>query len=87
MKWEFLKYEIHKFTISFSKNKTKSMREKLNLVKKQNLLEGKLNCNEAKDEYNVCKENLNVVYDEIANGIKIRSRCNWYKLGEKSNKF
>ena len=35
MKWEFLKYEICKFTISFSKNKTKSMREKkLNLVKK-----------------------------------------------------
>ena len=36
-----------------------------------------------KDEYNVCKENLNVIYDEIANWIKIRSRCNWYELGEK----
>ena len=88
MKWEFLKYEIHKFTMSFSKNKTKSMREKkLNLEKKLKLLEGKLNCNEAKDKYNVCKENLNVIYDEIAHGIKIRSRCNWYELGEKSNKF
>ena len=87
MKWEFLKYEIPKFTISFSKNKTKSMREKkLNLEKKLKLLEGKLNCNEAKDQYNVCKENLNVIYDEIAHGIKI-SRCNWYVLGEKSNKF
>ena len=28
MKWEFLKYEIHKFTISFSKKKAKSMQEK-----------------------------------------------------------
>ena len=28
MKWGFLKYEIGKFTISFSKNKAKSMREK-----------------------------------------------------------
>ena len=28
MKWGFLKYEICKFTISFSKNKAKSMREK-----------------------------------------------------------
>ena len=88
IKWEFLKYEIRKFTISFSKNKAKSMREKkLNLEKKLKLLEEKLNCNEAKDEYNVCKENLDVIYDEIANGIKIRSRCNWYGPGEKSNIF
>ena len=57
------------------------------LEKKLKLLESQLNYNEAKDEYNVCKENLNVIYDEIANGIKIRSRCNWYELGEKSNKF
>ena len=64
MKWEFLKYETRKFTISFSKNKAKPMREKkLNLEKKLKLLEGKLNCNEAKDEHNVCKENLNVIYD------------------------
>ena len=63
------------------------LQKKLNLEKKLRLLEGKLNCNEAKDEYNICKENLNVIYDERANGIKIRSRCNWYELGEKSNKF
>ena len=88
MKWEYLKYEIRRFTISFSKNKTESMLEKkLNLEKKLKLLERKLNCNEAKDKYNVCKENRNVIYDEIASGIKIRSRCNWYELGEKSNKF
>ena len=40
MKWEFLRYEIFKFTISFSKNKTKSMREKkLNLEEKLKLSE------------------------------------------------
>ena len=51
MKWEYLKYEIRRFTISFSKNKTKSMQEKkLNLEKKLKLLERKLNCNEFKDE-------------------------------------
>ena len=61
------------------------MRKEVKFRKKLKLLEGKLNCNEAKDEYNVCKENLNVIYNEIANGIKIRSRCNWYELGEKSN--
>ena len=52
MKWEYLKYEIRKFSISFSKNKTESIREKkLNLEKKLKLLEAKLNCNKAKDEY------------------------------------
>ena len=61
-------------------------KNKLNLEQKPKLLEGKLNCNEAKDEY-VCKENLNVIYNDIANGIKIRSRCNWYELGKKSKFF
>ena len=52
-------------------------KRKLNLQKKLKLLERKLNCNEAKDlQGNVCKENLNAIYDEIANGIKIKSRCN-----------
>ena len=87
MKWECLKYEILKSTVSFSK-KTKSRREKkLHLEKKLKLLKGKLDCNDAKDEYNVCKGSLNVIYDQIANGIKIKSWCNWYELGEKSNKF
>ena len=70
------------------KSKSKSMWEKkLHLEKKLKLLEGKLNWNEAKDEYNICEENINTIYDEIASGIKIRSRCNWCELGEKSNKF
>ena len=42
---------------------------------------------EAKDEYNVYKENLNVISDEITNGIKIRSRCSWCEPDEKSSKF
>ena len=78
MKWEFLKYEICKFTISFSKSKTKYMREKkLDLEEKKQLkrLEGKLNCDEAEDECNICNKNLNVIYNEIANGIKGCVRC------------
>ena len=27
------------------------------------------------------------MYDKISNNIKIRSKCDWYKFGEKSNKF
>ena len=89
MKWEILMCEIQKFTVSFFKNKAKSMREKkLPLGKKMlKFLDGKLGYNEAKDEYNLCKENLNVICDKIANTIKIRSRYNWYELGKKYNKF
>ena len=32
VQWEFLKYEIRKFTIKFSKNKAKLKREKLSLL-------------------------------------------------------
>ena len=55
------------------------MREK-KLYLEKNLLEGELNCNKAEDEYNICKENLSVIYDEIEDGIKIRNRCNWFDL-------
>ena len=43
MKWEFLKYEICKFIISFSKSKTKSMREKnLNIEKETKTIRRKV---------------------------------------------
>ena len=43
IKWEFFKYEIRKFTRSFSKNKAKSMREKkLNLEKKTKTIRRKV---------------------------------------------
>ena len=75
MIFEFLKHGIRKFTMSFPKNVTKS-RKRSCIYKKLKLLEGKLNCNEGKDEYNVWKENLDVIYNEIANEIEIRNRYN-----------
>ena len=62
-KLEFLKYQIRKFTIGYSKNKAKLL------------------------QYNSFKDELNDIYEEISNGIKTRSRCNWYEPGEKSNKY
>ena len=63
------------------------MGKEVKFRKKLKLVMGKLNCNEGKDECNVCKENLNFINDKMTNGIKIRSRWNWYELDEKSNKF
>ena len=83
-----LKYEIQKFSIEFSKNKTKLMREKITRLEvKLEELEQNLSNDEAKEQYNAYRGKINEIYDEISNGLKIRSKCNWYEFGEKSNKF
>ena len=33
------------------------------------------------------KTKLEQIYEEKANGVKIRSKCEWYEFGEKSSKF
>ena len=47
-------------------------------------MESNINNNE---EYNGCKTESEQIYIIKANGIKIRSKCEWYKHGEKSSKF
>ena len=37
--------------------------------------------------YNAIKNELDVIYDHIIEGIRIRSKCNWYQHGEKSTKL
>ena len=38
-------------------------------------------------EYTETNEKLDKIYQEKANDIRIRSKCNWYKHGEKSSNF
>ena len=33
------------------------------------------------------KKELKNLYDNIATGVKIRSKCDWYQCGEKSTKY
>ena len=35
-------------------------------------------------KYNSIKNELDVIYDHITEGMRIRSKCNWYEHGEKS---
>ena len=88
IQWEFLKYEIRKFTIEVSKNRAKLKCEKLSCLKvKLTELEQNLSNVEAKEQYNAYRGEINEIYNEISNGIKITSKCDWYKFGEKSNKL
>ena len=74
--WEFLKYEIRKFPIDFSKNKVKLRREKLSRLEvKLKELEQNLGNDEAKEQYNAYRGEINEIYDEISNRIKIKSKC------------
>ena len=38
-------------------------------------------------KYNSIENELDVIYDHITEGMRIRSKCNWYKRGEKSKHF
>ena len=83
-----MKYEICCFTVKFSKDLAKAKNsKKYSLKNKLNVLESNVNCDMNSVEYVICKNQLEEVYDDIAEGIKIRSKCHWYELGEKSTKF
>ena len=85
--WEYLKYNIRKYTIKIFKELAKSTN------KITTDLEAKLKHFEKHEnyfdniDYQVCKQQLDEIYEKKAKGIKIRSKCNWYEHGEKSTNF
>ena len=85
LKWEFLKYEIRKFTIHYTKGLAKERKQKiLNLESELKKLEISLDDANNLGKYNSIKNELEAIYDYIAEGIRIRSKCDWYEHGEKS---
>ena len=38
-------------------------------------------------EYNQCKTQLQKIFENISEGIRVKSRCQWYEEGGKSTKF
>ena len=85
---ELLKYEIRKFTINYFKKLAKERKENKTLLEsKLKELEGNLNTEDNIQSYNVYKKELDSMYDHITEGIRIRSKCDWYKHGKKSTKF
>ena len=86
-KWEILKYEICLFNISFSKNLAQLRRkEQSTFENKLKILESNLNNKKNLEEYNKCKNNLDGIYDNIAEGNEVRSKVLRYEEGEKSSK-
>ena len=70
------KIRIRQFTRTYSKTEAKTSREKkLYLENKLKILEKNSNLQNDKTEYDICKQELNTIYDEVSTIIKIRSRC------------
>ena len=38
-------------------------------------------------KYERLKNDLELIYDHVAEGVKLRSKCDWYEQGEKSTKL
>ena len=73
LRWEFLKYEIKKFTINFSKKFIKEENKDENFLEKELK---KLNNFQTNQYYHKCKQKLQNIYTKKVNGIRIRSKCN-----------
>ena len=81
VRWEFLKHEIIKFSIELSKLQDQSKKkEKMFLENKLKKLENNTNYIE-NSEYIDCRSKLDKICGQKINGMKIRSKCDWYEYG------
>ena len=76
LRWEFLKYEIRKFTINFSKKLVKEENKDRNLLEKE-LKKREKNRNnfQANEYYLECKQKLQNIYTKKVNGIRLNYNC------------
>ena len=65
----------------------KGNKNKLNLESELKKLEISLDDANNLGKYNSIKNELDAIYDHIAEGIRIRSKCEWYDKGKKSTNF
>ena len=90
VQWDWLKYNIRKETITYSKAKAKERREKIKRIETQlKIAEEKLADSpndDTQNEFDALKSAYEKEYDYITKGAIIRSRATWYEKGEKNNK-
>lgn len=87
-KWENLKYEVKNFSISFSINSQKKIKDQIRNIEKEisnmeTLPYSMIDMNKKRD----LESQLNILYDKKATGAQIRSRAKWINEGEKNTKF
>ena len=85
LKWQLLKYEICKFTIDYTKRQGKERRkQQVYLESELKKLESNLESTNNLRKYEYLKNDSELIYSHIAEGVKIRSKCDWYDQDDKS---
>ena len=85
---EILKYEIRKFSVRYSKvTAEKKVKKQSELESKFKILEKSLSCDENIEDNHKCKADLNQIYDNLAERVKLRSKFLWYEESKKSSKY
>ena len=75
IKWESLKYQICEFIIIYSKKISQNARRsQCKLEEKLKQIDSQLNSEAIFNECTKCKSNLELIYEKIAEGVKMRSK-------------
>ena len=61
--------------------------QRTNLENQLKILEKCLDKDDNLIKYNAIKNELDAIYDHITEGIRIRSKCEWYEHSQKSTKL
>ncbi len=84
--WEYIKYKVRDFTISYTKNKAKLKREREQMLEhKLKLLEQNLQDDFV--EYENVKSELEALLTEKAKGCIIRAKVRWHDEGETNSRY
>jgi len=90
LKWDLMKYEIRKFSITYCKKKKKQQIDE-KVIKERQLIELEQIENQANEETlrqrDILKADLEKIHLNEAQGAIIRSRVQWSEEGEKSNAY
>ena len=88
LKCELLKYEIHKFTMDYIKRQAKERRKQQTYLESElENLENNLESSNNLRKNESLKNDLELILENIAEGVRIRSKRDWHEQSEKSTKF
>jgi len=90
-KWELIKYEIRKFSISYSKTRARKFRAHYkdieNKIQNVESFRGWEKDADLLTKHGQYKLELENYSNYVTEGIILRSRCKWYEEGEKNTKY
>ena len=89
--WDWVKYNISKFSRKYSKEKSKQRRLDEEQLHRE-FQEARLSFQNKSSQghlakLNVLKERTEKLYEKTVEGIIVRSRARWHEYGEKNSKF